>query len=132
MTAKSADKLTLDDFEKYAIWEPTDDLEDDYHEIVPCTTCDSLDLESIYFVATQYQLADGTVLDGYMRMSWGEARMLALAIENDKFARFAIGIDDPTAEHHKELARALNRKFGDVFPLKFQTRIKFAIKGEVV
>lgn len=131
MNAKSADRLTLEDFQKFSVWEPTDDLEDDEHEIVPCINYDSLNLENIYFVAAQYKLSDGTIFDGYIRFSWGEVKMLALALENDKFARLAVGIKDPTEKYHREFANALNRKPDDVFPLNFQTRIKFAINGEI-
>jgi hypothetical protein len=132
MNAKSADSITLEDFQRYAVWEPTDDLEDDEHEIAPCVNFDTLNVENIYFVATQYRLADGTVFDGYMRISWGEVKMLALALENDKFARFAVGIEDIKEKYHAEFANTLNRKLDDVFPLNFQTRIKFSINGEIV
>ena len=132
MDAKSADHLTLEDFQRHAVWEPTDDFEDDEHEVIPCMNCDTLNVEGIYFVATQCKLANGAVFDGYIRISWGEVRMLALALENDKFVRFAIGIEDPTEKYHKEFANALNKKINDVFPVNFRTRIKFSIEGEII
>jgi hypothetical protein len=132
MDAKSADLLTLEDFQRYAVWEPTDDLEDDEHEVNPYINFSALDMEGIYFVATQYELADGTTYDGYIRISWGEIRMLALALENDKFARLAVGIGDAAERHHKEFADLLNKKLDDVFPLRFQTRVQFGIKGSIV
>jgi hypothetical protein len=129
MIQKSSFQFIPHDFDNYPIWKPIDDLEDEEQEVTPMADIESLDSTEIYFIAAQFFLADGSVYDGYLRLSWFEVKEFNLAISDSKFAFYAIGIKDPTGEYHKELAEELDKKIDDVFPIKFRTKVQFMLSG---
>ena len=128
---KSMDHLTPEDFRTSPIWEPVDDLEDPNREVRPLIG-HSLHLEEIYFVAANVKLADGSVFEGYIRLSWGKPRQLALAISDSRFCVFALGIQDESGERHGRFAAELGRSSDHVFPLEYRTSVELQLRGEAM
>jgi hypothetical protein len=132
MIEKSLLNLTIDDFRKFPVWEPTDDLEDDFLEVTPLEKPTSLDFEGIYFIFTHFILADGSVCEGYIKTSMGETIMLALWNNNNLLTKFACRTSDISGDYHEEFSKSFNKKISEVFPIKFKTHIVFSLIGSVI
>ena len=132
METKSAFDLTPKDFRLYPIWEPIDDLEGDQREVIPYTASTTLNVTGIYFIASQFKLADEFEFDGYIRMSWGKVIKVALAISDSKFVPYAVDINDKNGKYHEKFAKNLGKGIEEVFPIIFRTRIEFKLNGEII
>jgi hypothetical protein len=126
MMEKSVHHLCLDDFRTYPIWVPVDDFEDSELAVRPHQG-DSMHYEEMYLVAANIKLADGSILEGYIRFSWGEP--IALAIGNKENSFLVIGIKDRSEEWSNKIAEELKRKIDDVFPLEFESSINVRLRG---
>ena len=127
---KSIYHLIPADFSFHSIWQPVDDLEDSDMEVVPFQG-NELHMENIYLVASDFKFSDDSKYEGYIRFSWGEPIEMAVAIDSKDFFSFAIAKTVETEERHIEFAKKFKKEKDDVFPLKYQTKIKIYLQGGV-
>ena len=127
---KSIRHLVLNDFHISPVWKPVDDFEDPEHEVMPYLG-ESFNLEEMYLIAAKIKLADGSEWEGYIRFSWGKPKVLALATNNDTFLLFGAERLAEPDKRHEEFVRALDKKYDDVFPIEYQTKVKLYFQSAV-
>lgn len=127
---KGIDHLNPKDFLISPIWQPVDDLEDPDMEVTPFQG-ENFNLEGMYLIATKFTFADGSEWEGYIRYSWGTPIEMALAFSNNRFRSFAIERNVETEEGHREFARGFSKKYDDVFPIEFQSKVKLFLQSTV-
>ena len=125
--AKNMLKLTMRDFQDYPVWVETDSLNDE-DEVAPLDVQVLPDEDNIYYIAADFELADGSQYEGHLRWSHGKVSTIILAKNNIDFQVISLVNEirhslDRTSETY---SRALNRTVEETFPISYSTRIGFA------
>ena len=126
--AKNVLRLTMQDFRDYPVWVETDNI-DDEDEVAPLNVQALPDEENIYYLAADFELADGSSYEGHLRWSWGQVTFMAL----DNLAEIPLigKTRRSLGESSQTYAQALNRAITQTFPIRYSTRVGFA-KGQPI
>jgi hypothetical protein len=124
------------DFVENPIWIPSDSLENE-DEVIPWKKRDPLELEGVYYVATEFKLADGMTSEGFIRISEGKVTLLGVAVSETNFA-FLLLVNvfrDLLGQTYENFAKQLGKKPNEVFPIKYHTQFRFTnnslVQGEI-
>lgn len=132
MKVKNFRELIPHDFIDSSIWVPSEDLENE-DEVTPWEGQGTLETEGIYYVATEFKLADGTLSSGFVRISEATITLIAIAVGKTSFAMLLL-VDvfrELIGQTYESFSHQLGKEPAEVFPIRYRTPFSLADKSPV-